>query len=775
MSMSQFEPEDTIFNRPSASRIKEAWRSLCADPLLSLSSLKSRALSRDGIGPLESDGSVLLRSVHWRFFHSLLPTPTSQDLFAPSLEVSRAAYTSLRRRYLVAPDGRWASDCSHLVDDGPSAGPSSPSVTPSFNSPQGAWDPLSLDGSSPWKTWFEHLELRGTIRQDVERTFPDQPYFTLERVRQGLTTALFLYAVTNPDVGYRQGMHELLAVFYLVTDLDSLDPSESGVDEAMRATLDRRYVEHDAFALFQSLMRNAKAFYEWRQEEGPRVKSRSANAPQAPIITRCNHIQGSLLRRIDPQLRENLEKEGVEGQLYLIRWLRLLFTRELPFHIALRIWDGVFAEDPGLGILDFISVAMLLLIRNELLSGDHPMLLTSLLRYPAPSVAYPFQPHLILAQAIFLRSNVSPTSGVEVVLQNQDVLGIKVKPPDTDAAPKPPRQPPRPLPSGIAQGLYQRAQAAGWDQAFLSAVGDLRKNLPDTSTAYSYLPNLPFSPLHPQQQRDPYSTIPSTSALPARVPFQPPAPVARVASSASMDSSVSIKSLRDAERDLAELRLAMLGMGKSMAGWLEQLDSASHDGDAWRGMERVRDSLLDAAGTEVEDIVREWGWNESLEAPPSASSTPGSLPQTLPSDAPVDAVASPRQDMEKTPTQPQFPIMASPTTLPAPTPNQGSSKRRLEPPVPLSLSRREDTPSASLPRSPMSTGAMPYVSETRKTFVELPPSNMPALEVADVEQPKDPLAGIGASKVNGYVSPREVGRRGAPSGVRSGDPLGVRG
>lgn len=42
-----------------------------------------------------------------------------------------------------------------------------------------------------------------------------------------------------------------------------------------------------------------------------------------------------------------------------------MFTRELPFAIALRLWDGVFAEDPGLEILDLICVAMLLLIRNE--------------------------------------------------------------------------------------------------------------------------------------------------------------------------------------------------------------------------------------------------------------------------------------------------------------------------------------------------------------------------------------------------------------------------
>jgi hypothetical protein len=52
------------------------------------------------------------------------------------------------------------------------------------------------------------------------------------------------------------------------------------------------------------------------------------------------------------------------------RWLRLIFTRELPFGLALRLWDGVFAEDPGLALLDFICVAMLLLIRNERTSNS---------------------------------------------------------------------------------------------------------------------------------------------------------------------------------------------------------------------------------------------------------------------------------------------------------------------------------------------------------------------------------------------------------------------
>ncbi len=141
-------------------------------------------------------------------------------------------------------------------------------------------------------------------------------------------------------------MHELLAVCFLVVDRDSLLPTDSsspnqngGRDSynAMMSTLDRRYVEHDAFTLYQAVMRSAKSSYEWRAEEGPVSCGRSIKivalglrgveltCPQrskthgnlpAPIITRCNHLHSSLIRRIDPQLWERLETEGVEAQIW---------------------------------------------------------------------------------------------------------------------------------------------------------------------------------------------------------------------------------------------------------------------------------------------------------------------------------------------------------------------------------------------------------------------------------------------------------------------------
>lgn len=110
-----------------------------------------------------------------------------------------------------------------------------------------------------------------------------------------------------------------------------------------------------------------------------------------------------------------------------------------------------------------------------MLDSDHSGLLTSLLRYPSPSPLYPFSPHLILSQALLLRNSINPTAGVEVVIQNHEVLGVSPQPPLREPVPTrlPPRPPPRGV-QGLAAGLFERAQAAGLDRAILSTVADLR-------------------------------------------------------------------------------------------------------------------------------------------------------------------------------------------------------------------------------------------------------------------------------------------------------------
>jgi TBC1 domain family protein 5 len=49
--------------------LRSAWTTLFSDPLLSLSRLRSSALSKSGLGETAADGGVLLRSVYWRVCH----------------------------------------------------------------------------------------------------------------------------------------------------------------------------------------------------------------------------------------------------------------------------------------------------------------------------------------------------------------------------------------------------------------------------------------------------------------------------------------------------------------------------------------------------------------------------------------------------------------------------------------------------------------------------------------------------------------------------------
>lgn len=109
-----------------------------------------------------------------------------------------------------------------------------------------------------------------------------------------------------------------------------------------------------------------------------------------------------------------------------------------------------------------------------------------------------------------------------------------------------------------------------------------------------------------------------------------------------------------------------MGMGKAMTGWMEGIfREGSETGDAgkddlvsgqiiktsadWKGLERLRDTLLDAADTEHDDIVQHWAWHHGLEALPGAQPSQ-SLPPISRSgsegDVHVDAIPQAAQSSQ---------------------------------------------------------------------------------------------------------------------------------
>jgi hypothetical protein len=106
----------------------------------------------------------------------------------------------------------------------------------------------------------------------------------------------------------------------------------------------------------------------------------------APILTTSIKIF-SLLQARDTELYDHLHTLGVEPQVFCIRWLRLLFLREFPINQVLECWDGIVTD--GLELVEWVAVAMLVHIREEMLAGGYDVVMNLLMRYPPLKCSMP--------------------------------------------------------------------------------------------------------------------------------------------------------------------------------------------------------------------------------------------------------------------------------------------------------------------------------------------------------------------------------------------------
>ncbi|TPX41415.1 hypothetical protein SeMB42_g05578 [Synchytrium endobioticum] len=307
------------------------------------------------------------RSLYWKIYLEHLP-PRQPDRWPRILTEARIQYDQLRQKYIFDP----------------------------ATAAQGArnWslnNPLSLDEESPWKQYFADVDLQKVIKQDVERTFPDEAFFRDELIQNIMIDILFIWCKLNPDVSYRQGMHEVLAPILMVVYQDRLE--EHDLDPLKTAVFSPVHIEHDTWVLYDKVMKSARIWYETGEDGDPRrissASSRkyvdfraSQTKKMIPVVAMCKRIQGDLLRATDFDLCFHLERVGVEPQLYGIRWLRLLFGREFPLHELLILWDGIFADSPTLSLCEWICVAMLIAARREVMGQDFSMILHRLMKPP---------------------------------------------------------------------------------------------------------------------------------------------------------------------------------------------------------------------------------------------------------------------------------------------------------------------------------------------------------------------------------------------------------
>jgi len=374
-------------------------RELLHSEIINLNNL--RQLCFRGIPDEES-----LRPISWRVLLGYLPL--DRVLWDDLLRKQRQTYASLVQdivieRFCASVDGEKMND-DH---------------------------PLSTNPCSPWSMYFKDNETLLQIDKDVRRLCPEISFFQqatefpLEDVASGkferlskrvaknmleseimtkdrsgalnimrkcaqeqykclqnseahwevVERILFIFSKLNPGVSYVQGMNEVVGPIYYVFASDSRPDWKA-------------HAEADAFYCFQNLMSEIKDNFISHLDESSCGIDR--------LMTRFYE----LLKAKDLELYQQLnENQDILPQFYAFRWISLLLSQEFLLPEVIRIWDSLFSDSRRFAFLLYVSLAMLINVRTELLNGDFISNMKLLQNYP------PTDPNLIISKAVELQES----------------------------------------------------------------------------------------------------------------------------------------------------------------------------------------------------------------------------------------------------------------------------------------------------------------------------------------------------------------------------------
>lgn len=318
-------------------------------------------------------------------------------------------------------------------------------------------NPLSKASNNPLLKLQANADLLSEIWKDVERTYSEMELFQNDKCRRCMQQVLFHWCracnpATDAAESYRQGMNELVALcMYVVLQGQYSGSSPDGLCARLCAEV---HNEADTFALFSALMEFGglrEMFAVVKAKPQPKnahkfdigdsaLMGRSAprgppSQPQSAILARCDHIYNTLLKKLDVKLHSFLCDQGIEPQIFMLRWLRLLFCREFHIDDTIPLWTLIFADansplpevplakyqrKPGKGkegvdvaeassmalpLVDFFAVSMILYLKGQLMSLDESGCLQRLMKFPPMENV-----RVLVDMAKELRTGTTPTA-----------------------------------------------------------------------------------------------------------------------------------------------------------------------------------------------------------------------------------------------------------------------------------------------------------------------------------------------------------------------------
>ncbi|KAK9818762.1 hypothetical protein WJX74_011120 [Apatococcus lobatus] len=218
----------------------------------------------------------------------------------------------------------------------------------------------------------EELTALNQVLVDVPRTAPGVAFFHQPAIQKSLERILYIWGIRHPASGYVQGINDLVTPFlavFLSAHFDEDAPMEEWeVTDLTEA--DIIAVEADAYWSLCKLLDSIQDHYTYAQ----------------PGIQRAVFHLKELVRRIDDKAAQHLENEGVEFLQFAFRWVNCLLARELPFQLAVRLWDTYLAEGPRMKeFLIYVLASFVLSWSAELSRMEFQDLMMFLQKLPTSS------------------------------------------------------------------------------------------------------------------------------------------------------------------------------------------------------------------------------------------------------------------------------------------------------------------------------------------------------------------------------------------------------
>ena len=333
-----------------------------------------------------------IRGMAWKIFMDVLPETETLDQWIETLDKLRKEYKTKAKTLLK----------SQKFKGDPLSG-------------------MAMDTSndSSWNTYYADNDTKKLINLDLDRTFQELAIFHQSKIKSNLADILFIWNKENSDVGYQQGMNDILAVTFLglypcyfkntkklsKNEVIKLSSDQISAINNAEDIYDFFHDEDELYSdlyfcyskimkrglkeLFQTFKGNEKEILNYKKYQlfANQWEQEPTDDLQNPLNIRCTLIIKEKLKAIDPDLYQHFKKIGLSCTIFLQRWLKCMFDREFELKEIFTIWDAIFATPDikngyGLVFLDYIAISMILRIRKQLLEYDQNECFTTLFKYP---------------------------------------------------------------------------------------------------------------------------------------------------------------------------------------------------------------------------------------------------------------------------------------------------------------------------------------------------------------------------------------------------------